>query len=408
MIDCLPIPFASAPHRNAGLRAATGAVLGLLLASGLAARADAQSVDCGQMQAQIIALSHVDPSRSLQYLRAAQKQQSELDRTLAYANSIGCNNRQFLFFGQAPPPQCNTINPQIQRMKANLDQLNAQARAAGAGADAQRRDLTVRYDNYCRGNPPPQQHGFLDGLFGGGAPENQPDPNMPNVPIIAPPPEQSASGGSKAVCVRSCDGGFFPVSYSAGRANLENLSDLCHALCPNAETTLFTYSPSGDIDHAVSIDGKPYSSLANADKFKTKFDPSCTCKPPDQSWAQALTDAERILGSQAKSDIYVTPEKSAELSRPSVAVSPAPVTAKGAKSKAAAAAAAAAAGQTDDLTAAEGALAGQAPTASTESAGIQAGRLTAGPAYTTKDGKETTVVEPDGVKKQVRIIDPAL
>ena len=42
----------------------------------------------------------------------------------------------------------------------------------------------------------------------------------------------SPHGGSLALCVRQCDGGFFPVSYAAQRHNLDELQDLCKALCP--------------------------------------------------------------------------------------------------------------------------------------------------------------------------------
>ena len=39
-----------------------------------------------------------------------------------------------------------------------------------------------------------------------------------------------ASGGSYLVCVRACDGGFFPLSYVGDR---DSLAKLCQALCPN-------------------------------------------------------------------------------------------------------------------------------------------------------------------------------
>ena len=53
----------------------------------------------------------------------------------AYAHSIGCENRQFLFFGAAPPPQCDQINGQLGRMRANLQDLR-HARAAAPAAAA--------------------------------------------------------------------------------------------------------------------------------------------------------------------------------------------------------------------------------------------------------------------------------
>jgi len=75
MMHSPPIRLELARPRGMAVSAAAGLALVLLLAAG----AQAQGVDCGQMQTQIVALSHVDPGRSLQYVRAAQKQQAELD-----------------------------------------------------------------------------------------------------------------------------------------------------------------------------------------------------------------------------------------------------------------------------------------------------------------------------------------
>ena len=75
----------------------------------------------------------------------------------------------------------------------------------------------------------------------------EPDPNANPDQLPADGDGKEAHAGSKAVCVRSCDGSFFPVSYSAGGGRLDELQDMCRALCPNADVSLYTYSPSADI-----------------------------------------------------------------------------------------------------------------------------------------------------------------
>jgi hypothetical protein len=367
-------------------------VTGLVL---LAGAAHAQSSDCRNLQAQLASLGPGDPARTAEFAKAVQKQQYELDRTVAYAHSIGCDNRQFLFFGQAPPPQCGEIGVRINRMQSNLAQL--QAEAERASGDARRRDLTARFNAYCRGAPS-QPRGFFDTLFG--APPPQPGlPVLPDNQGVPTVQDQVPSGGPKAVCVRTCDGAFFPISYSATRSRLEGLAQQCQALCPGAETALYTYSLSKDIDNSVSIDGKPYTDLPNAGKFRTKFDATCTCKPPGQSWVAALAGAERALGHESASDIIVTPEKSAEMSRPQpVAKSKADQKPNSKKSDA----------QGVDATAADGLAAQQVPTASNESAGIGPKTSIGGPAYGLSDGRTRNEVGPDGVEKKVRIIGPTL
>ena len=356
----------------------------LALVAGVSA-ADAQGIDCSRLQAQIASMGTGDPSLVARYGDAARKQQYELERTQSYAQSIGCGNRQFLFFGSAPPPQCGGLEAQIQRMKGNLATLQAQTRTA---ADGGRSDLIARYNAACRGDQR-QRGSFLENLFGGDRPQsNLADPNMP-------PVDDTPRSGSKAVCVRTCDGGFFPVSFSARKGGLGGLEELCHALCPNADTRLYTYPPSGDIEQAVGADGAPYKSLPNALKFRTKFDPTCTCKPADKTWVQALADAENLLGGP-KGDI-VSQKRADEMSRAApTGPKPKPVPAKVSPQSDAA----------DPTLAQEAAANAQSPTASTESAGIAAGAARTAKTFGLKDGQTHEEPAPNGGKRKVRVIGP--
>ena len=362
----------------------------------------AQGISCSRLQAEITSL-HGDPAQTQRFLAAAQRQQRDLDRTASYAHAIGCDNRQFLFFGSPPPPQCAQLNPQIQRLQANLRQLQLQASAASG--ESQRRDLTAQYNSSCRGGTQASLQGprsFFEQLFGGGAAPSRPTETVPiNPEVNSQPADQSARGGSKAVCVRTCDGGFFPVSFTASRSKFDELQAQCTALCPNAETTLFTYPTTGVIDQAVSPDGKPYSSLPNADLFKTHYDPACTCRPPHQSWAQALAGAERTFGDR-RSDIIVTPEKSEQMAQPTASPSP---LAHGKAGKGKSAAKTDSQGQTaDDATAADIANSAAAPTEGQESADIGAGAAVKGKTYGEHDGRVVEEAGPDGVKRRVRIV----
>jgi hypothetical protein len=281
-----------------------------------------QAVDCGGLQAQIAALEHAGDSRSNRNGGATQRQHADLDRAVGYARSLRCDQPQLPFFGNPTSARCPGLNAQIQQMQANLGQLQA----AGGLADraAARVDLIARFNAYCRGQvqAPAQsrQRGFFEQLFGDLNPASR--PNM--LPAPGSYEEQSQSdeeqdhtphGGSQAVCVRGCDGGFFPLNYSA-RRDPDQLNDLCQALCPNASVRVYTRSPNKEIGTAVSLDGEAYSEMPNALKFQKTFDPACTCKPAGQSWVDALAGAERALGHERKGDILVTQEKSAELSAP--------------------------------------------------------------------------------------------
>ena len=179
------------------------------------------------------------------------------------------------------------------------------------------------------------------------------------------------------------------MSISARGADPAFLTSLCQALCPNATVAVYTRAPYTHIDTAVSLDtGAPYSEMPNALKFEKSFDPACTCKPPGQSWVDALSGADKLLGGERKTDILVTPEKSVELLAPkpdakAPAKAPAPASAAPAAAIAAPAATAA-----PSITAAPASPNKGAPAASA--------------------GATREVVGPDGVKRRVRTVGPTL
>jgi hypothetical protein len=284
----------------------------------VAAPALAESPYCSDLKAQI---ARADAGGSPRYRAAAVKQQAELARAVGYARSVGCERQQFLFFGDAPPPQCGQLAARIEQMRANLGALQARS----GGDEGRKQALMARYDEQCRQHQP--ERNLFEQLFGGGP---APAPVISDEPVAPPAQERVREwepqdetteegrprGGSEAVCVRHCDGGFFPITYSAKPSNLDDLNALCKALCPNAEAELYTKGPWRDIDSAVSINGDPYSDLPNALKFQKTRDPSCSCKPKDQSWSDALADAERILETSYARDVPVTAEQAEQMSRP--------------------------------------------------------------------------------------------
>ena len=277
---------------------------------GVGTPAFSQSPECDRLRQAIADSSH--NTQGAQYQAAAERQRGEIDRTVNYMRSIGCENRKFLFFGSEPPAQCASLTAQVSRMRANLDDLQSRA-GGGAGG---RGELIARYNSQCASQP--KSGNILDAIFG--QPRDGSDvtvePLNPDGALEKPVNPGEARAGSKAVCVRACDGSFFPVSYSAGGGRLDSLEDMCRALCPNADVSLFTYPASGEIEQAVSPTGQRYVDTPTALKYRQTYDASCSCKRRGQTWAETLANAEAKLGHEQKSDIIVTPEKSAELSRP--------------------------------------------------------------------------------------------
>ena len=80
----------------------------------------------------------------------------------------------------------------------------------------------------------------------------------------------AAFGYGKPICVRLCDGSFFPTaSVSGGEA-------ACASQCPDAPTALYTL-PTDRIEDAVSSTGQKYTSLPVAKRYQTSFESTCAC-----------------------------------------------------------------------------------------------------------------------------------
>ncbi len=276
---------------------------------------------CPRLEAQLAALDRGggtgDPARDEQirrYQEAATKQQGELDRVTSQAKRMGCDSSGFfsLFSGQSA--QCGPVNNQIQQMRANLDQITTSLERlrggfGGAERESQRRSvLTALAQNNCGPQYANAARGggnFLDNLFGNN--NNPPAPGGDFGP---------QSGTFRTVCVRTCDGAYFPVSFATVPARFPDDEKTCKALCPAAEATLFSYrNPGEDIGQATSISGQTYSSLPNAFKYRTEFNPSCSCKGAGQTWSDALKSIDDKAAAEQQGDIIVTEESAKKMQR---------------------------------------------------------------------------------------------
>ena len=77
-------------------------------------------------------------------------------------------------------------------------------------------------------------------------------------------------GPSKAFCVRTCDGRYFPVQAHGGMSAAES----CHSFCPASETKLYAGS---NIDYATGSDGSRYADMPNAFVYRKAMVAGCTC-----------------------------------------------------------------------------------------------------------------------------------
>ncbi|QUS39380.1 DUF2865 domain-containing protein [Tardiphaga alba] len=288
---------------------------------------------CGRLEAQLSSIDRgngLDPARADQIRRyedSVSRQQSELDRVTQQARRMGCDSSGFfsLFSGQSA--QCGPVNNQIQQMRGNLDQMTTSLERLRVGTpgssdrDSQRRSvlLALAQNNcgpqYAAAARQQQQNsgpgGFLSNLFG----NNESSPG--DIPSGGDMMSAVPQGTFRTVCVRTCDGFYFPISFTTIPARFADDERACKAQCPASDANLYTYrNPGEDMNAAVSISGQPYSSSPNAFKYRTEFNPSCSCKAQGQTWSDALKNIDDKAAAQAAGDVIVTEERAKQMSQP--------------------------------------------------------------------------------------------
>ncbi len=274
----------------------------------------ASNPTCVRLEGQLATIDRgaVDPVRADQIKRdedAVAKQQADLDRVLAESKRHGCEGGGFfaLFTGRAP--QCGPLNSQIQQMRDNLDRMMSDLeylKSSNNDQDGRRRALIGQLaQNNCgdqyRAAAAAGPSGFFAALFGG--------------TIINPGGDGAPSGTYHTVCVRACDGYYFPISYSTVPNRFADDQRTCQRLCPAAQVVLYSYrNPGEDINQAVSISGQPYTELPNAFHYRKSIIADCSCRRPGQSWADALKNADDQTTLES-GDIVVTDQKARALSQ---------------------------------------------------------------------------------------------
>lgn len=206
--------------------------------------------------------------------------------------------------------QCASLAALVASMETNLARLDAKARQAAPpdSKAARRASLQQRFAASCAAKAAAQDEnkpslpalGLL-AWFGQGAATTL---ALPPPPAGAPLPPVSKAGPTKrlekpaehaaftpsgqfgkgnyrTLCVRSCDGYFWPVSYQTSKHHFAQDDATCHASCPQSEVALYVHrNPGESIEEAVDLGGKPYSELKTAYSFRKKYDSACSCRAP--------------------------------------------------------------------------------------------------------------------------------
>lgn len=292
-------------------RLATAAAVAL---AAMGTRAASAEVDiCTALEAQLASLEQgaaADTSSNYhQYDTAVLAQRADLDRATVDAQRSGCMGG-FLIFQRTPSPRCGPLMASITRMKANLQRLTvARDRYSTDPFEISRRRseiLGALAANRCgagyptAGPPPPTNNGnFLEMLFGSARQQGWSDRTY------AP---GGAFGTYRTLCVRKCDGYYFPISFSTVPGRFPADEQTCQSMCPGTDVGLYIYrNPGEEPDQMVSLAGEAYSALPTAFRYRREYDAACTCRPPADAQRAATTTSPADLAPVAKGPVAVVP-----------------------------------------------------------------------------------------------------
>lgn len=268
---------------------------------------------------------------------AAQGQQIQIARS--QARNAGCGGGFLSIFSNGERPRsCTRILSTLRRMESNYAALLRKRNSLSGGSGGSRRAILAAIDaNGCRGGAkvvnvkaprklPAPLRGEADEratLFDSGYEEDsrretrkerakqkkQIQKVRDEDGVRQESKRESNSvyvpGGTvRTLCVRTCDGFYFPVSFSTTKDRFSKDVASCSAMCPGAETKLYYHSiPDEEPEQMVDLTGATYMSTANAFKYRVngaRATPGCSCQAVQD--VNAEPEAEAVEIAEAKPD----------------------------------------------------------------------------------------------------------
>lgn len=83
----------------------------------------------------------------------------------------------------------------------------------------------------------------------------------------------------RTLCVRMCDGYYFPVSFSTLPNHFSRDAEACQSRCAAPATLYYHQNPGAGVEQMVSVAGnEPYTQLKEAFLYRKKYVDGCSCK----------------------------------------------------------------------------------------------------------------------------------
>ena len=99
---------------------------------------------------------------------------------------------------------------------------------------------------------------------------------MPGQPYSGAP---SNGATYRTVCVRLCDGFYFPVSFSTLPSHFQQDASVCQSKCAAPVELYYYQNPGATVDQSIALrTQEPYTSLKTAFRYRKELVHGCSCK----------------------------------------------------------------------------------------------------------------------------------
>lgn len=226
---------------------------------------------------------------------------AQYHRVQSDAEHSACYEEMF-FFGRSlrRTPRCIDLDSQVQAAKARLQQLRTQRDAlTRVSSPRSRHDEIVAElarnrcgDNYVREYE--AQRSRSNSIFSFFSNEESEDSSRYTAPSYG------SSSSYRTLCVRECDGFYFPISNETTESHFQEDDAKCRSQCA-APAELFYHRADQDVDQMVSLGGRPYSQTPNAFRNRKVYIRGCSCNQNEFS-REEIAKSEEALKTSKRAD----------------------------------------------------------------------------------------------------------
>ena len=259
------------------------------------------------------------------YANALTRQNIEIRRIRNDLRRYGCSSASVTVYGSPNAELCAEISDAMADAQSERDAIirdrdYAMAAQGSDDGDIRRQRILAALDaNGCSAIPEtearqptaPDVTRYPDAFGEQG--------NPPGQAGLSTYPNAAAEGGLRTLCVRTCDGSFFPIASNASPLDFRAQAEQCQKMCPGTQTELYFHSMTEQetADMVSAETGKPYKDLPTAFAYRnasTKA-PGCACNMAAYHEEMKQQEAARPEAEKPYSSITTIPSPQGDTSK---------------------------------------------------------------------------------------------